>query len=308
MSEKDVVGEVKMDITIEDLGPMVPFYIPEPNRSFEIGEDIRLGNLVNVVVIGKSTDGKVYKIRYDTKPSGRSCGTYGNERVVAWYDLIPCVEPQPESLIDKDIFFINFTTRHLDSIFSTYYHFGVNDTPEYQRELCWTLEQKQALIDSIFKGIDIGKFVFINLEYKEDSPNYELLDGKQRANALLEFYEDRFEYKGKKYSELCVKDRSHFKRHLIAWAEVPERLMPNRKQLYEYFLRLNIEGVPQSEEHLNKVRKMCQEEEITLESLNKKIDELKKTIEGVCSDRGTLLIQTVLYSIGILVILMGLLD
>ena len=80
----------------------------------------------------------------------------------------------------------SFSNRELSDLISKRYYFGVNDTPDYQRDLVWSLDDKKALIDSIFKGVDIGKFVFISLDYKPDSPCYEILDGKQRLNGLLD--------------------------------------------------------------------------------------------------------------------------
>ena len=50
------------------------------------------------------------------------------------------------------------------------------------------------LLDSIFKNIDIGKFVLIHLsdsEWVERGFGYEILDGKQRLSALIEFYENK---------------------------------------------------------------------------------------------------------------------
>lgn len=33
--------------------------------------------------------------------------------------------------------------------------------PNYQRDLVWDLKDKELLIESIFEGIEIGKFTFI---------------------------------------------------------------------------------------------------------------------------------------------------
>ena len=69
----------------------------------------------------------------------------------------------------------------------------------------WDIEDKVKLIDSIFNNIDVGKFAFIKVPYKDNSPSYECLDGKQRVTALIEFYEGRFEYKGLKYYHSNIK-------------------------------------------------------------------------------------------------------
>ena len=60
--------------------------------------------------------------------------------------------------------------------------------PEYQRELVWTLEQKQSLIKSVLVGNPIGDFLFKEeTNKKRDTFYYTIIDGQQRLNALREF-------------------------------------------------------------------------------------------------------------------------
>jgi len=53
-----------------------------------------------------------------------------------------------------------------------------------QRELCWTLLQKQELILSILKGIQIPKMAFVFINHKI----IQVVDGKQRLSALIDFF------------------------------------------------------------------------------------------------------------------------
>ena len=115
--------------------------------------------------------------------------------------------------------------------------------------------QKQALIDSIFKNVDIGKFTFIKHDYSREF-FYEILDGKQRLTTLLQFYEDRFTYKNKKFSELSFRDRHHFTGHPIIQGEVGEL---TQKQIYKLFLKMNTSGTPISQEHLDRIKKLYEE-------------------------------------------------
>jgi uncharacterized protein with ParB-like and HNH nuclease domain len=125
--------------------------------------------------------------------------------------------------------------------------------PSYQRELEWSLEQKVLLIDSILKDLDIGKFVFVNHEYVEDGYMESILDGKQRLNAIKEFYEDRFTYRGLKYSELSQQDRNRFINKSVSYATIQGK--HTEKEIVKYFLRLNQGGVPVSKEHLDAIAK-----------------------------------------------------
>ena len=63
-----------------------------------------------------------------------------------------------------------------------------------QRPFVWTLLQKQQLILSILKEINIPKICVV--EYNPTSNDkdkiYQIIDGKQRLNAILEFYKGIF--------------------------------------------------------------------------------------------------------------------
>lgn len=61
----------------------------------------------------------------------------------------------------------------------------------YQRKLVWTLEEKQAFIDSLSKSYSVPLFLFATKE-KEGNIQYEIIDGMQRLNAIMSFIEDEF--------------------------------------------------------------------------------------------------------------------
>lgn len=70
------------------------------------------------------------------------------------------------------------------------YEKDINPTPTYQRSAVWKPEQKQLLIDSILRKIDIPK-----LYLRETNTNgftYEIIDGQQRMRALWEFLSCKF--------------------------------------------------------------------------------------------------------------------
>ncbi|MGD9631044.1 MAG: HNH endonuclease family protein [Pyrinomonadaceae bacterium] len=67
--------------------------------------------------------------------------------------------------------------------------------PKYQREAVWTKSQKQLLIDSILREIDIPKIYF--REIRDDAGHlYEVVDGQQRLRAIFEFMSDSFKLPG----------------------------------------------------------------------------------------------------------------
>jgi uncharacterized protein with ParB-like and HNH nuclease domain len=123
----------------------------------------------------------------------------------------------------------------------------------------WTHEDKELLLDSVFKNIEIGKFALIHLstsEWRERGFSYEILDGKQRLSTLIEFYENKLSYKGKYYNDLSWKDRMTFKHHNVSVAEVESE---NKKTILKYFLMLNRTGKAMDEAQLDKVESMLNE-------------------------------------------------
>jgi uncharacterized protein DUF262 len=63
----------------------------------------------------------------------------------------------------------------------------LNIRPEYQRRLVWDRRKKALFIESLLMNIPIPP-VFL---YEYDLNRYEVMDGQQRLNAVLEFYENK---------------------------------------------------------------------------------------------------------------------
>ena len=66
--------------------------------------------------------------------------------------------------------------------------------PEYQREAVWGNYQKQLLIDSLLRDIDIPKLYFRvrAKDSKGSSKEYEVVDGQQRLRSIFEFFNNDF--------------------------------------------------------------------------------------------------------------------
>lgn len=232
-----------------------------PTRTFLVNEEVTpLSARWSNCVVKESYENLFYKIEFQSNHTSRGeTTTTTDESWVQWFELGKKDSQISPNLFNERANNINnqfsFSNRELADLVSKKYHFGVNDSPDYQRGLVWELEDKQLLIDSIFKGIEIGKFVFISLDFTDShSPIYEILDGKQRLNAIIEFIEDRFSYKGFCFSQLQDEDRRYFMRYLATVGESRGELTDKEK--YEYFLRLNTRGKEQSLEHLKYVKSL----------------------------------------------------
>jgi hypothetical protein len=75
----------------------------------------------------------------------------------------------------------------------------LNLRPEYQRRLVWDDEKRSLFIESLLLNVPIPP-VFL---YEWDLSRYEVMDGQQRLNAIIDFYGNRFALRGlEKWSEI----------------------------------------------------------------------------------------------------------
>jgi hypothetical protein len=133
----------------------------------------------------------------------------------------------------------------------------------YQRGLVWTLEQKQLLIDSIYNGIEIGKFLFRYNSWERleelrmlEGKGYgmDCVDGKQRLNAIISFLRNEFpDSLGNYWSDLSQKAQSKFLHYRnLAYGEMQDGTTD--KEVIKTFLTLNFTGVAMSKEHITFIK------------------------------------------------------
>lgn len=244
--------------------------IPTPTFVYQVGERVQYGAWDYAQILEVFEDGLYYKlfIRTSRYQYGQYKGEEEKDIYLAWLDFKPYKSQEEIDKLevlqeDVDIRF-SYSQRQLESLLHILYRdIGLDLDPDYQRGNVWTLAQKVALIDSIFKNIDIGKFTIIRRRWKDDIDYlYEILDGKQRTIAISEFFEGRFTYQGMRYQDLHPSDQNHFKNYAISYAEINPL---TNEQKYRYFLKLNTSGQPHEEEHLNKVKEMWYNEKSNLQ-------------------------------------------
>ena len=244
--------------TINKLKEMQEYFINEPTLFYKVDERVTFGAHPNAVILEIFDGGKFYKIKAFGQYKRYS--TWGHEQsfhYVPWTDIEKYRTIEENSTIEvftkKDDLRLNYTNRSMGDILIKVYHFGIDFNPEYQRGNVWELNDKVNLIDSIFNNVDIGKFVFVKLPFESGTPYYEILDGKQRITTIIEFYENRFQYRGKYYKDLNFIDRNHFDDYNISQAEISN---PTREQKIEYFLRLNTMGRTVDPKHIEYVKSL----------------------------------------------------
>jgi hypothetical protein len=244
--------------------------IPDPTLFYKVGERVKYGNWDWSGILEVCEDGRYYKLFSVTWKTGRNVPDCSEHKIhyLPWYDFQPYItaeenENRERFEQDDDIFF-SYSQRDMSGLMRYYFSkYGIDLKPEYQRGNVWTLEQKQSLIDSVFRNIDIGKLAIIKRPWGSDGNKpatpklYEMLDGKQRLTALIEYYTGQFKYRGKYYHELCFGDKNHFKHYTVSIAETDPL---TNEQKYRYFLKLNTTGTPVDPEHMAKVTGLLQKE------------------------------------------------
>lgn len=135
----------------------------------------------------------------------------------------------------------------------------------YQRDFVWTLKQKQLLIDSIYNGIEIGKFIFkynnwekIMSDAIENGHGYDwdCVDGKQRFNTIVLFCLNEFpDSYGNYFKDLSVNAQNKFLDYSnLTLGKLDEKTTDS--EIIETFLTINFTGTPMSEEHIQFVQKI----------------------------------------------------
>ena len=69
----------------------------------------------------------------------------------------------------------------------------------YQRKLVWTVEEKEAFIDSLSIEYPVPLFLVAEVTYKGNQV-YEIIDGMQRLNAIMDFLEGEYPLHGKYFN------------------------------------------------------------------------------------------------------------
>jgi hypothetical protein len=235
-------------------------HLPIPATKLEVGQEVFLGHIEDAVIVKIIDQGRRVAVKY-TPPKAVGGGSDGYA-----INVVPAFDVQVKSMASSENFgkpnkyMLHYSQRDVSGLMTMVTHFGVDMDPPYQRGLVWEEADKVKLIDSMFKIVDIGKFVFRKLPFASDAPSYEIVDGKQRLNAIIEFMSDGFSYQGKTWSQLSQSDRGFIDNYSVSYAQLAEALTD--QEVMELFVRLNTGGRPVDPAHLEKVERMAQEQAI----------------------------------------------
>jgi len=125
-----------------------------------------------------------------------------------------------------------------------------------QRPFCWTIQQKQSLILSIIKGVYIPK-ICVLVDQNTDVYKYQIIDGKQRLSAMLEFLSGGFPLSTGHYFNDCEPDLQSLIKAYSPQCEaeyfVDSKPISDDAKI-QWFEQINLTGTPQDEAHLLKLK------------------------------------------------------
>ena len=136
----------------------------------------------------------------------------------------------------------------------------------YQRDFVWNLKDKQLLIDSLYNGISCGTIIvrkrsFEWIEKQIKLGNTELafkdiIDGKQRLNAIIEFVNDKFpDSNGFYFSDFSEKSKINFMRLDSISYKVLDETSTDEEAL-KCFILTNTGGITIDENHIENIKKI----------------------------------------------------
>jgi len=255
---------------------------PNPTRTFDVDEKVRLGGLEDIVVREILHDGKAYRLEF-TRGATRDKAATRETGCWWWFDInkLDFADKNADELFAPHLPG-QVSTTSLDSLTHMMSHNGIVCDPRYQRGYVWTLADQESLIDSIFNRINIGSIIFsrhsgylhdnaggdvrriaINLDGDEvQTPRRNdytcaVIDGQQRLTTIWRFITNQFAYKGYHWRNLSFRDQGDFNNTLLSTRIFNEDDVPYEDVL-RMFIKVN-KGVPQDEAHLARVMKQLEE-------------------------------------------------
>lgn len=133
--------------------------------------------------------------------------------------------------------------------------------PDYQRAHVWTREQQEAYVEFQLMGGEVSRTLVFNAPYwtnfREPAENtyVELLDGKQRLEAVRAFLRGEVAAFGRRFDEFEGRFPTmeyRFRVHVCC--------LETREEVLQLYLKINAGGTPHSQQELDRVRALLEAE------------------------------------------------
>ena len=120
-----------------------------------------------------------------------------------------------------------------------------------QRPLVWNIDQKRSLIESVLIRRSIPPISVI----RTLDDTYQVIDGKQRLSAFIEYVQGGFDFCGYYCGDLPQDYLGQIKRHYICCYRLCEYDTPiTDEEKIEWFNWINFAGTPQDIEHMERLK------------------------------------------------------
>jgi hypothetical protein len=128
-----------------------------------------------------------------------------------------------------------------------------------QRDFCWTLGQKQELVMSVFYQRPIPGLSLVRSYNSNKETTMEVIDGKQRLSALLDFWNNKFQIRidGDLYYRYGLHEALQRAIHDFSFSA---QVISSHNGSFtdqdkiDWFLRLNFAGTEQDKMHLERIQ------------------------------------------------------
>ena len=147
------------------------------------------------------------------------------------------------------------TPRHLEL-------YNVNLDPDYQRGNVWTPEQQSKFVGALIEDNTQINPVILNDVSGTDLSETEVVDGKQRITAIMAWIEGKFNALCPCGDEVSCESLDETEKRGLGMATSMhwKFVALNRKEVMQYYLRLNCGGTIHTQEELDRVRGMLEVE------------------------------------------------
>lgn len=153
---------------------------------------------------------------------------------------------------------VNVGWEYLETMIADWVRdYNLNLEPDFQRAHVWTEQQQRAYVEYVLRGGEVGRALTFNCPGWTTTLSvgaYEIVDGKQRLEAVRRFMRDELVVFGSRRSEFTGRLRIF---HDFEW-RVCEL---DRKGVLELYLNINGGGTPHTRAELDRVRALLLKEE-----------------------------------------------
>jgi len=130
--------------------------------------------------------------------------------------------------------------------------------PDYQRDYVWEKERYQSYIKTLADGRMPAAPVFIDTRNK-DNHTWEIIDGKHRIKAILDFVNNKLEVDGVYYKDMDIAERRSFDMIIIPTYDVRSI---SKEEVIQLYLDLNFAAVPHTGQDREKAENILEALEV----------------------------------------------